>query len=227
MSDAFFERPENRIRAQGSQLALIDGDHSLANALRNFENLEALAAPNSIIAIHDVVPMTWMPEPQRQRPRQRSIPATWRLMKMLTEGRLADSEWWVEVRTIPTQLYAAPHESTSLIGRLGSSAFRLSTTAASASLAGSCFSTESAHRPFHHGIRRRGGTIFRAALPSDRRQVQADSRTHLIHRPARDTIPPLGGARVSSCRDWFYVALMPVRFPWSSGTLCRQPRCGA
>ena len=28
------------------------------------------------------------------------------------------------------------------------------------SLAGSCFSTESALRPFHHGIRRRGGTIF-------------------------------------------------------------------
>src|SRR6266480_7262712 len=31
-------------------------------------------------------------------------------------------------------------------------------------------------------------------------QVQADIRTHLIHRPARDTIPPLGGARVSSYR---------------------------
>ena len=30
------------------------------------------------------------------------------------------------------------------------------------------------------------------------RQVQADMRTHLIHRPARDIIPPLGGARVSS-----------------------------
>jgi hypothetical protein len=29
------------------------------------------------------------------------------------------------------------------------------------------------------------------------RQVQADMRTHLIHRPARDTIPLLGGARVS------------------------------
>ena len=27
------------------------------------------------------------------------------------------------------------------------------------------------------------------------RQVQADMRTHLIHRPARDTVPPLGGAR--------------------------------
>ncbi len=81
----------------------------------------------------------------------------------------------------------------SLIGRSGSSAFRLSTTATSMSLAGSCFSPESAHRPFHHGIRGRGGTIYTAALPNDR-QVRADIRTHLIHRPARDTIPPLRGA---------------------------------
>ena len=35
------------------------------------------------------------------------------------------------------------------------------------SLTGSCFSSESAPRPFHHGIRERGGTIFWAALPSD------------------------------------------------------------
>ena len=55
-SDAFLERPENRVRTQGFQLALIDGDHSLAKALHDFENLEALAASNSIIAIHDVAP---------------------------------------------------------------------------------------------------------------------------------------------------------------------------
>src|SRR5665811_788700 len=36
----------------------------------------------------------------------------------------------------------------------------------SMSLAGSCFSSESAPRPFHHGIRRRGGTIYWSALPS-------------------------------------------------------------
>jgi hypothetical protein len=54
--------------------------------------------------------------------------------------------------------------SASLIGRFGSSAFRLSTVAVSMSLAGSCFSPESAPRPFHHGIRGRGGTIFGAAL---------------------------------------------------------------
>ena len=35
-------------------------------------------------------------------------------------------------------------------------------------------------------------------LAVSRRQVQATERTHLIHRPARDIIPPLGGARVSS-----------------------------
>ena len=44
--------------------------------------------------------------------------------------------------------------------------------------------------------RRRGGTICWAALPSSERQVQADIRTRLIHRPARDIIPPRGGARV-------------------------------
>jgi hypothetical protein len=73
---------------------------------------------------------------------------------------------------------------------LGSSAFRPSTTSTvSMSLTGSRFSSESAPRPFHDGIRERGGTIYRAALPSDEWQVQATKRTHLIHRPARDIIP--------------------------------------
>src|SRR6202451_3328227 len=83
------------------------------------------------------------------------------------------------------------HAVASLIGRLGSSTFRLSTASVSMSLTGSCFSSESAPRPFHDGIRERGGTIYRAALPSDEWQVQATKRTHLIHRPARDIIPPL------------------------------------
>ena len=49
--------------------------------------------------------------------------------------------------------------SASLIGPSGSSTFRLSINAMSMSLAGSCFSSESAPGPFHHGIRGRGGTI--------------------------------------------------------------------
>ena len=90
-------------------------------------------------------------------------------------------------------------DDASLIGRLRSSAFRLSTSAVSMSLAGSRFSSESAPRPFQHGVRRRGGTISYAALPS--RTVGPSGRaTHLIHRPTRDIIPPLGGARVSCYR---------------------------
>jgi hypothetical protein len=91
-------------------------------------------------------------------------------------------------------------EKCGLIGHSGSSAFRLSTYAVSMSVAGSCFSSESAPGPFHYGIRGRGGTIFQAALPSVERQLQADIRTHLIHRPARDIFPPLGGALVFSYR---------------------------
>src|SRR4029077_17029455 len=111
----------------------------------------------------------------------------------------------------------------SLIGHLRSSTFRLSATAMSMSLTGSLFSSESAPRPFHHGIRGRGGTILRAALRR-RWQVQATERTHLIHRPARDTIPPLGGARASSYWNRSVTAVMlQVRPLGSSGIRCRQP----
>ena len=116
--------------------------------------------------------------------------------------------------------------SASLIGRLGSSAFRLSITTVSMSLTGSCFSSESAPGPFHHGIRRRGGTIFGAALPLDKRQVQADIRSHLIHRPARDIIPPLGGPQCSPVTVDL-ARFMPLQRSWSIGTQCRLPRCGA
>src|SRR5450759_3383799 len=92
-----------------------------------------------------------------------------------------------------TDIGRARYMSASLIGHSGSSTFRLSTYAVSMSLAGSCFSSESAPGPFHHGIRGRGGTIYRAALPPIERQDQADMRTHLIHRPARDILPLQGG----------------------------------
>ena len=49
------------------------------------------------------------------------------------------------------------------------------------SLAGSRFSSESAPGPFHHGVRRRGGTIFRAALPlSDGRSKRTCELTSSI-----------------------------------------------
>src|SRR5580704_3921106 len=100
----------------------------------------------------------------------------------------------------PLALLRPRSMSASLIGRSGSSTFRLSTAAVLMSLAGSRFSSDSAPGPFHHGIRGRGGTIFRAALPSEERKVQADMRTHLIHRPARDIFPLLGGTLVFSYR---------------------------
>jgi hypothetical protein len=90
--------------------------------------------------------------------------------------------------------------SASLIGGLGSSTFRLSTMAVLISLTGSRFSSESAPRPFQHGVRGGSGTIFATALPFDERQVQADIRSHFIHRPVRDIFPPPGGVRVFSYR---------------------------
>src|SRR5215471_17693961 len=62
---------------------------------------------------------------------------------------------------------------------------------------------------------------------ADGRQVQADMRTHLIHRPARDIIPPLGGVRVSSYRIRSLMTFMLRQLLWSSTTWCRQSRCGA
>src|ERR1700735_3939344 len=91
--------------------------------------------------------------------------------------------------------------SASLIGRLRSSAFRLSTTTVSMSLAGSCFSPESAPRPFHYGVRGGGGTILATALPSDERQGLAAVRTHVIQRWVELEFPSVGfnPARFSCC----------------------------
>ena len=60
------------------------------------------------------------------------------------------------------------------------------------SLTGSCFSPESAPRPWDSKTRRSNLT---GGLTVKLWQVQAEVRTHLIHRPARDIISPLGGAR--------------------------------
>src|SRR5262249_20654724 len=97
-------------------------------------------------------------------------------------------------------VFVAHQLSASLIGRLGSSAFRLSTNS----------SVDVAH-----GLSLLFG-LGTKALPSwDSKTrwnnlmgdlavdvtVQADIRTHLIHRPARDIIPPLGGSQVFLLSD--------------------------
>jgi hypothetical protein len=47
---------------------------------------------------------------------------------------------------------------------------------------------------------RTGWNNLLGGLAVNRRQDQADMRTHLIHRPARDILPLLGGSRVFSYR---------------------------
>src|SRR5437868_13775428 len=98
--------------------------------------------------------------------------------------------------------------SASLIGRLGSSAFRLSTTAVSMSLTGSCFSPDSAPRPFHHGMRRRGGTIFTAAL--------------LLAGPSRHTNSPHPSSREGHhSTAWWSSKFPPIAFVPERPSCCR------
>ena len=91
--------------------------------------------------------------------------------------------------------------SASLIGRSGSSAFRLSTTTVSMSPAGSCFSSESAPRPFQYGIRRRGGTIFGSALPS------SDGRSKRTYELTSSIVP-----RGTSFHRWVELGFSPIAF---------------
>ena len=147
-------------------------------------------------------------------------------------GRLGSSAFRLSITTVSMSLTGSCFSSESAPGPFsnrpvrGQALSELSITTVSMSLTGSCFSSESAPGPFHHGIRRRGGTIFGAALPLDKRQVQADIRSHLIHRPARDIIPPLGGPQCSPVTVDL-ARFMPLQRSWSIGTQCRLPRCGA
>src|SRR6202166_3814771 len=101
--------------------------------------------------------------------------------------------------------------SASLIGRLGSSTFRLSTPAVSMSLTGSRFSSESAPGPFHHGIRGRGGTIFTAALPSDDGRYKRTCELTSSIVPRGTSFHGLVELRVFSYRIWGPTPLMILR----------------
>ena len=101
--------------------------------------------------------------------------------------------------------------SASLIGRLGSSAIRLSTGTGSMSLTGSCFSSESAPRPFHHGIRERGGTIFWADSPSK------DGRSKRTYDLASSSVPRGPSFHRSVELSYSPIVLDPMRFSWRYG----------
>jgi hypothetical protein len=95
-SDAFFERLKNHVRAQRLYLALIDCDHSFARTF--FENLTALAAPDSIIAIHDCRPVRKLTRCRRLK---------WRRPQG-TEfgGRQFEQTWALLQRPIPLTSYS-------------------------------------------------------------------------------------------------------------------------
>src|SRR5262249_27861665 len=95
-----------------------------------------------------------------------------------------------------------PFTSASLIGRLGSSAFRLSTTAVVDVARGLVLLYGIGTSALPSWDPRMGWSNLMGGLAGSGRQVQADMRTHHIHRPARDTIPPPGGTRASSYCDW-------------------------
>lgn len=86
-SDDFFAIEVNRKKCRGFDLALIDGDHSFDQALRDFQNLEALAKHSSIVCLHDVIPMdrrTSQPKPDGVSFHTGDV---WRLMARIVRER--------------------------------------------------------------------------------------------------------------------------------------------
>ena len=88
-----------------------------------------------------------------------------------------------------------PPMSASLIGRLGASAFRLSTLTVWEVTRGLVLLSGIGTSALPSWDSRTRWNDLLRGLAGSGRQVQPTSRTHLIHRPARDTIPPPGGAR--------------------------------
>jgi Methyltransferase domain len=87
-SDEFFADEGRCDRVRGFDLALIDGDHSFDQALRDFKNLERLAKPSSVVCIHDVIPMderTAQPEPIDKSAFHTGD--VWRLMRSIVKKR--------------------------------------------------------------------------------------------------------------------------------------------
>ncbi len=86
-SDRFFERDDMREKARGFDLAFIDGDHEAGQVTRDFTMLAALAGPQSIIVLHDVIPMderTSQPKPDGAEFWTGDV---WRVMAGIVAGR--------------------------------------------------------------------------------------------------------------------------------------------
>src|SRR6267154_1623145 len=102
-------------------------------------------------------------------------------------------------------------ESASLIGRSRSSTFRLSTTAVSMSLAGSCFSTESAPGPSIMGFEDEAEQSF------GRPCRQKNGRTKRTHELTSSIVP-----RGTSFHCWVELFFSPIGFdPERFSCCCR------
>jgi len=109
-SDEFFKLEVNREKCRGFDLALIDGDHSFDQALRDFQNLEALAKPTSIICLHDVIPM----DERTAQPKSDGVSFhtgdVWKLMASLVATR----------QDLIAFTIATPPTGLGVVGRFGS-----------------------------------------------------------------------------------------------------------
>ncbi|RVT98682.1 glycosyltransferase [Rhodovarius crocodyli] len=85
-SDDFFAGPDAAMLAPGIDLAFIDGDHSFAQVLKDFINLERHAAPGGVIVLHDTLPLD---EATSTVPRRTTFYSGdgWRLLAVLRELR--------------------------------------------------------------------------------------------------------------------------------------------
>jgi predicted O-methyltransferase YrrM len=114
-SDNFFANEAQRESARGFDLAFIDGDHSYEQALRDFQNLEAIARPHSVVALHDVIPM----DAATAGPESRSMPfhsgEIWRLMATIVKNRSDLTAFTI----------ACPPTGLSVVGRFGRSRSRV------------------------------------------------------------------------------------------------------
>jgi predicted O-methyltransferase YrrM len=119
-SDGFFAREEKREACRGFDLAFIDGDHSFAQAAKDFENLEKLAGPTSIIAIHDVIPMDEKTaQAEAASPEGFHTGDVWRLMREIVRWR----------RDLVAFTIACAPSGLGIVGRFGSYSYGTGTTA--------------------------------------------------------------------------------------------------
>jgi hypothetical protein len=98
--------------------------------------------------------------------------------------------------------------SASLIGRLGSSAFRLSTVAVSMSLTGSCFSSESAPRPFQYGDSKTRWNNLRGGL-AVRVTVGPSGHTNSPHPSSREGHHSTTGWQIEANRSNLHDGWLP------------------